>query len=90
MVSPRIVPDSKPPVLLIGLGASLLAGLIVRTLRRRHQRASTARGVEVSSTGRKVRQPASRSKAQKLPLLTASTGTAARMTGSQAKVCEQS
>src|SRR5689334_20880386 len=30
-----IVPDSKPPVFLIGLGASLLAGIIIRTLRRR-------------------------------------------------------
>ena len=90
MASPRIVPDSKPPVLLISLGASLLAGLVIRTLRRRHQRASTSRGAEVSSTGKRVRQPASRSKAPQRPLLVASTGTGARVTGSQAKVCEQS
>jgi hypothetical protein len=90
MVSPHMVPDSKPPVLLLSLGASLVAGLIIRTLRRRQQRAATARGVEVSSTGKRVRQPASRSKAHKRPLLVASTGTAERVTSSQAKVCEQS
>jgi hypothetical protein len=87
MVSPRIVPDSKPPVLLISLGASLLAGLIIRTLRRRHQRASTSRGVEVSGSGQTVRKPASRSRAHKQPLLVASTGTAERVTNAHASVC---
>ena len=51
-----IVPDSKPPLLLMSLGATLLAGLVIRALRRRHRRASAS---TVSSTGRPVRQPSS-------------------------------
>lgn len=66
-VSPLIVPDSKPPVFWMGLGATLLAGLVIRALKRRHRRASTS---TVSSTGRTVRQPASaRPKSRGQPLL---------------------
>lgn len=37
-----IVPDSRPPpVLLLGAGALLLAGLVIRTLRRRRGRGFT-------------------------------------------------
>jgi hypothetical protein len=37
-----IVPDPRPPsVLLLGAGALLLAGLVIRTLRRRKGRASS-------------------------------------------------
>ena len=37
-----IVPDPRPvpPVLLLGAGALLLAGIVVRTLRRRRSRGS--------------------------------------------------
>jgi hypothetical protein len=87
MAVARIVPDSKPPVLLLSAGAALLAGLIIRSLRRRHRRASTSRGVEVASTGRTVRQPASsRGKAQGRALLAASTQSTARASGSYATV----
>lgn len=87
MAVPRIVPDSKPPVLLISAGAALLAGLIIRSLRRRHRRASTSRGVEVVSTGRTVRQSAStRGRTQGRALLAASTGGTARVTSSYATV----
>ncbi|MFL5344904.1 MAG: hypothetical protein ACJ8AT_08920 [Hyalangium sp.] len=90
MVIPRIVPDSKPPVFLISAGAALLAGLIIRSLRRRHRRASTARGAEVSSTARKVTQPASaRKKTQGRALLVASTVSTGRVTGAHAAVGEQ-
>jgi hypothetical protein len=90
MVAPRIVPDSKPPVFLITAGAALLAGLIIRSLRRRHRRATSARGVEVASTGQPVKQKASsRAKTQGRALLAASTGSTARVTGSRATVCEE-
>lgn len=91
MVAPRIVPDSKPPVFLLSVGATLLAGLIIRSLRRKHRRASTARGAEVSSTARKVTQPAAspRRKSQGRPLLAASTVSSARVTGSNAAVGAQ-
>jgi hypothetical protein len=36
-----IVPDSKPPVLLLGAGALLLTGLVIHTLRRLRRRASS-------------------------------------------------
>ncbi len=89
MVFPRIVPDSKPPVLLISAGAALLASLIIRSLRRRHRRASTSRGVEVTSTERTVKQPAStRRRTQGRALLAASTVSSARVTGSHAAVGE--
>lgn len=66
-VPPLIVPDSKPPVFWMSLGATLLAGLVIRTLRRRHRRASAS---TVNSTGRTVRQPASsRAKARSQALL---------------------
>lgn len=90
MAIPRIVPDSKPPMFLISVGAALLAGLIVRSLRRRHRRASTARGVEVSGTARRVAQPAStRRKTQGRPLLVASTVSTGQVAGSHAAVGEQ-
>ncbi|WP_224241967.1 hypothetical protein [Hyalangium gracile] len=91
MVIPRIVPDSRPPppVLLISAGAALLAGLIIRSLKRRHRRASSSRGVEVSSTGRTVRKPASSRAKGHRALLAASTGSHARVTSSHAAVCEK-
>jgi hypothetical protein len=70
-----IVPDSKPPVLLIGLGASLLAGIIIRALRRRHRRATSPQDTVIDSTGRVVRQPSStRAKRRTSALLEASLG----------------
>jgi hypothetical protein len=64
-----IVPDSKPPVLLLSLGAALLSTLIIRALRRRERRRAPARGAEVTSTGRTVKPPASaRAKARPLAL----------------------
>jgi hypothetical protein len=90
MVAPRIVPDSKPPVFLITAGAALLAGLIIRSLRRRHRRASSSRGVEVASTGQPVKHKASsRAKTSGRALLAASAGSTARVTGSRATVCEE-
>lgn len=70
-----IVPDSKPPVLLIGLGASLLAGIIIRALRRRHRRATSPQDTVINTTGRVVRQPSStRAKRRTPALLEASLG----------------
>ena len=66
-VSPLIVPDSKPPAFWMGLGATLLAGLVIRALHRRRRRASAS---TVSGTARTVRQPASaRSKSRGQALL---------------------
>jgi hypothetical protein len=64
---------------LLSAGAALLAGLIIRSLRRRHLNASTSRGVEVTSTAKVVRQPAaSRGKTRGRALLAASTESATR------------
>lgn len=43
VAGPLIVPDPRPvpPVLLLGAGALLLAGLVIRTLRRRRGRGSS-------------------------------------------------
>jgi hypothetical protein len=74
-----IVPDSKPPVFLLSVGATLLAGLIIHALRRRHRRASSSRGTVVVSTGKTVKPPASsRAKARPPALLEASTRDTAR------------
>lgn len=64
-----IVPDSKPPVLLIGLGASLLAGIIIRALRRRHRRATSPQDTVINTTGRVVRQPSSTRAKRRTPVL---------------------
>ncbi len=80
-----IVPDSKPPVLLIGLGASLLAGIIIRALRRRHRRAASSRDAVINSTGKTVRQPSSaRAKPRTPALLEASLGTTRQAAGARA------
>ncbi len=92
MVGPHIVPDSKPPVFLLTMGAAVVAGLIIRALRRRHRRAATARGVEVSSTGRRVRQPtptSSRAKPRTPALLPATTVGSASVKGTRAVVREE-
>jgi hypothetical protein len=87
-----IVPDSKPPVLLMSLGATLLAGLLLRALRRRHRRATPARDATVTSTGRTVKQPASaRARPRTRALLPESTVRATpRVASSRATVCEES
>jgi len=47
-----IVPDSRPPsVLLLGAGALLLAGLVIRTLRRRRSRTCSPSSRRSSSQG---------------------------------------
>jgi hypothetical protein len=82
-----IVPDSKPPMLLMSLGATLLAGLVIRALRRRHRRASSS---VVNGTGRPVRQPSSaRAKPRGQLLLEASVGAAPRASRSRAPVYER-
>ena len=80
-----IVPDSKPPVLLIGLGASLLAGIIIRALRRRHRRAASSRDAVINGTGKTVRQPSSaRAKPRAPALLEASLGATRQVAGARA------
>jgi len=82
-----IVPDSKPPVLLMSLGATLLAGVIIRALRRRHRRAAAS---VVTSTGRPVRQPSSaRAKPRTQALLESSVGAASRAPRARAPVYER-
>ena len=82
-----IVPDSKPPVLLISLGASLLAGLIIRALRRRHRRASSSRDAVINSTGKTVRPSSSaRAKPRTPALLEASLGATRRVASARATV----
>jgi hypothetical protein len=82
-----IVPDSRPPVLLIGLGASLLASVIIRALRRRHRRAVSSRGAVINSTGRTVRQPSSaRAKPRTPALLEASLGPGRRVASARTMV----
>jgi hypothetical protein len=86
-----IVPDSKPPVLLIGLGASLLAGIIIRALRRRHRRATSPQDTVINSTGRVVRQPSSTRAKRRTPtpaLLEASLGAPRRVTSARTPVGE--
>jgi hypothetical protein len=84
-----IVPDSKPPVLLIGLGASLLAGIIIRALRHRHRRATSPQDAMINSTGRVVRQPSStRAKRRTPSLLEASLGATRRVTSARTPVGE--
>jgi hypothetical protein len=79
-----IVPDSKPPVLLIGLGASLLAGIIIRALRRRHRRAASSRDAVNNGTGKTVRQPSSaRAKSRTPALLEASLGATRQVAGAR-------
>jgi hypothetical protein len=86
---PLIVPDSKPPMLLIGLGASLLAGIIIRALRRRHGRAASSRGTVINSTGKTVRTPPSaRAKPRTPALLEASLGATRRVTSARTPVGE--
>ena len=71
-----VVPDSKPPVVLLGVAAVLLSRLIIGALRRRQQRRATSRGVQVTSTGRVVKEKpstTSRGKARPVPRLAAST-----------------
>jgi hypothetical protein len=89
---PLIVPDSKPPVLLLSLGATLLAGIILRALRRHHRRARSSRDAVVNSTGQTVKQPASaRARARTRALLPESTvRTASRVASSRATACEES
>jgi hypothetical protein len=81
-----IVPDSKPPVLLIGLGASLLAGIIIRALRRRHRRAASSRDAVINGTAKTVRQPSSsaRAKPRAPALLEASLGATRQVAGARA------
>jgi hypothetical protein len=82
-----IVPDSKPPIMLIGLGASLLAGIIIRALRRRHRRAASSRDAVINSTGKTVRQPSSaRAKHRTPALLEASLGTPRRVASARTTV----
>jgi hypothetical protein len=82
-----IVPDSKPPMMLIGLGASLLAGIIIRALRRRHRRAASSRDAVVDSTGKTVRRPSSaRAKPRTPALLEASLGTSRRVASARTTV----
>lgn len=84
-----IVPDSKPPVLLIGLGASLLAGIIIRALRRRHRRATSPQDTVIDSTGRVVRQPSSTRARRRAPaLLEASLGVPRRVASARMPVGE--
>ena len=48
-----IVPDPRPPpVFLLGAGALLLAGLVIRTLRRRRTRSSRRGGTRPGDTVR--------------------------------------
>ncbi len=56
-----IVPDPRPvpPVLLLGAGALLLAGLVIRTLRRRRSRGSRRSAAGPSSIVLSSRRPAS-------------------------------
>lgn len=54
-----IVPDSKPPVLWVSVGAALLASLVIHALRRRHRRRASPGKAVVVSTGRTVKRPAS-------------------------------
>jgi hypothetical protein len=83
-----IVPDSKPPVLLMSLGATLLAGLIIRALRRRHHRRASSSVVD--STGRTVRQPSTaRAKPRRQALLEASVGATARAPRGRTAVYER-
>lgn len=49
-----IVPDSKPPYLLLGTGAVLLAALVIRTLRRGRRRASKLVRTDVAVGGAKT------------------------------------
>jgi hypothetical protein len=82
-----IVPDSKPPVLWMSLGATLLAGVIIRALRRRHRRAASS---VVNGTGRPVRQPSSaRAKSRSQLLLEPSVGAAARAPRGRTPVYER-
>jgi len=82
-----IVPDSKPPMLLMSLGATLLAGLVIRALRRRHRRAAAS---VVNSTGRPVRQPSSaRAKPRSMALLESSVGAPARAPRGRTAVYER-
>jgi hypothetical protein len=46
-----IVPDSKPPFLLLGAGALLLSGLVIHTLRRLRRRGSSRASRQGSSQG---------------------------------------
>ncbi len=88
---PLIVPDSKPPMLLIGLGASLLAGIIIRALRRRQARATSSRGTVINSTGRTVRTPSSARAKPRTPapaLIEASLGATRRVASVRTPVGE--
>lgn len=49
-----IVPDSKPPLLLLGAGALLLSGLVIHTLRGLRRRASSRGSSRGSSPGSTV------------------------------------
>jgi hypothetical protein len=84
-----VVPDSKPPVVLLGVAAVLLSRLIIGALRRRHQRRATARGSQVTSTGRVVKEKpstSSRGRAHAVPRLAASTKSTARVAAAQVPV----
>jgi hypothetical protein len=53
-----IVPDSKPPYLLLGAGVVLLAGLVIRTLRRERRTATPASEATVVGTWKTEERPA--------------------------------
>ncbi|HYH97788.1 hypothetical protein [Hyalangium sp.] len=86
-----IVPDSKPPLLLMGLGATLLAGVIIRALRRRQARTAPARDSVVNSTGKTVRQSSStRAKPRTQALLVSSLAATPRVKTARVPVGERS
>ncbi len=88
---PLIVPDSKPSALWVSLGVTLLAGFIIRSLRRRHQAARTSREAVVTSTARTVKPAPVRARHRPRALLPASSvRNASRVANSHSTLCEES